>query len=122
MAWVLLVLGTLCVVECFIRLPLLGSSRQLLGLLGKITSVLRSSSISDHWKEKVLPVYAGKLFANSVVVFAWVVLGLMPMVVVVAVADGAAVVVDAVPAVGVGVGVGDGVGCVVVVAAADFCF
>ena len=87
MAWALLVLGTFCVVECFIRLPLLKSARRLTDLLGKITAVLRSSSISDHWKEKILPVYAGRLFTGSVAVFAWVVLGLMPMVALVFIAE-----------------------------------
>jgi hypothetical protein len=85
--WILLAIGTICVVECFIRSPLLSKVKQLTGLLGKISGVLRSSSISDHWKEKILPVYAGKLLSSSIVLFFWVALGLLPMIVLVLVAE-----------------------------------
>ena len=82
MAWILLFIGTIIVVECFIRSPLSRLALGLVDLLKKIMGVLRSSSISDHWKEKVLPVYAGRLFLNSISLFFWVVLALLPLVVI----------------------------------------
>jgi hypothetical protein len=77
--WILLVVGTICVVECFIRLPLVSRLKSLQNLVTRIVGVLKSSSISDHWKEKVLPVYAGKLFLLSIQLFSLVVAALLPM-------------------------------------------
>ena len=79
MVWILLVVGTICVVECFIRLPLVSRLKSLQNLVTRIVGVLKSSSISDHWKEKVLPVYAGKLFLLSIQLFLLVVAALLPM-------------------------------------------
>ena len=87
MAWGLLVVGTIAVVECFIALPLLNRAKFLTKLLNKITWVLRSSSVSDHWKERVLPVYAGKLFSSSILLFFWVMIGVLPMIVLVVIAE-----------------------------------
>ena len=80
MVWILLFAGTLCVVECFIRLPLVPRARSLQNLVSRIVRVLRSSSISDQWKEKVLPVYAGKLFLLSIQLFFLLLVALVPMV------------------------------------------
>ena len=81
MAWLLLLIGTLCVVECFFRLPLLNRARDLQSLLQRIFRVIRSDSISDCWKEKVLPIYAGRLFLLSIQLFVIVLIALLPMIV-----------------------------------------
>ncbi len=81
MVWLLLVLGTLAVVECFIRLPFMARIKYLKTLLAKISRVLRSSSISDHWKEKILPTYAWQLFSSSILLFCYVVLAILPLVI-----------------------------------------
>jgi hypothetical protein len=78
--WGLLVLGTIFVVESFLRLPFLSRVKSLKILLDKISWVLKSSSVSDHWKEKILPVYAWQLFTNSIVLFALVFIGILPMI------------------------------------------
>ena len=82
MEWLLLVIGTILVVECLLRTPLLPSVKSLKILLGKIGKVLKSSSVSDHWKEKVLPVYAGRLFVMSIKLFILVLIALIPMIVI----------------------------------------
>jgi hypothetical protein len=87
MEWFLLVIGTILVVECFLRTPLLDSVKALQGLLGKIMATLKSSAISDHWKEKVLPVYAGRLFSLSIKLFMLVLIALLPMIAIAVLAD-----------------------------------
>ena len=79
MEWAVLALGTVLVVESFLRLPLMASVKNLQVLLGKILGTLKSSTISDHWKEKVLPAYAGKLFIISIKLFALVLIAILPM-------------------------------------------
>ncbi len=78
----MLLIGTILVVECFFRLPLAANLARLRGVVGKIVHTMRSSKISDHWKERVLPAYAGKLFSSSIVLFAIVCLALSPMIIV----------------------------------------
>ncbi len=87
MEWLLLVIGTILVVECFLRTPLLASVKALQALLGKIMATLKSSAISDHWKEKVLPVYAGRLFSLSIKLFILVLVAMVPMIVIAVLAD-----------------------------------
>ena len=52
---------TIMAVECFCRLPVMPFVTELTGTLSKVQWVLLSRNISDHWKEKVLLVYAGKI-------------------------------------------------------------
>ncbi len=79
--WALLVLCTLLAVEGFFRLPLGALVAQLQALLQKITHTLGSPKISDHWKEKVLPNYAGQLFMLSIKLFVTVCLAISPFLV-----------------------------------------
>ena len=65
MVWILLVVGTICVVECFIRLHLVSRLKSLQNLVIRIVGVLKSSSISDHWKEKAMRVYSGRLLSAT---------------------------------------------------------
>ena len=87
MVWGLLVLGTVCVVESFLRLPILSRVKSLKDLLRKISWVLKSSSVSDHWKEKILPVYAWRLFSSSLALFTLVFVGILPMIAIAGLAD-----------------------------------
>ncbi|MCR9104244.1 MAG: hypothetical protein NXI15_03060 [Gammaproteobacteria bacterium] len=85
--WALLVLCTLLAVEGFFRLPLGVQVAQLQLLLKKITHTLSSPKISDHWKEKVLPNYAGQLFLFSIKLFLIVMLAISPFLVLGIIAD-----------------------------------
>ena len=87
MEWFLLITGTVLVVECFLRMPLLSSFQTLQTLLSRIVATLKSSAISDHWKERVLPVYAGHLCALSIKFFIFVILALAPMFIIAVLAD-----------------------------------
>mgnify|MGYP001821481280 FL=1 len=53
-------------VETFMRLPLKHAIASLHNLISKITRVVTSAAISDHWKEKVLLNYAGSLAIHTI--------------------------------------------------------
>jgi len=52
---------TIVAVELFLRLPLARQARELATVLQKVTRVITSRAISDHWKEKVLLRYAAAI-------------------------------------------------------------
>ena len=52
---------TIVAVELFLRLPLGRQVGELSTVLRKVSRVLTSKAISDHWKEKVLLHYAGAI-------------------------------------------------------------
>jgi hypothetical protein len=53
--------------ELILRIPLVKTAHALASNLQKSKNILLSKNISDTWKEKVLPVYAGRIFLSSVV-------------------------------------------------------
>ena len=61
MVYLAVSLITIVAVELFLRLPLARLVRELAAVLQKVTRVITSSAISDHWKEKVLLHYAGSI-------------------------------------------------------------
>ena len=65
LAWGLLVLATVMAVEVALRLPLSTTFTRLAKQGQKAAHILRSSRISDHWKEKVMLVYACSLFKST---------------------------------------------------------
>ena len=79
MTWIFVIVGTIAVVEAFLALPFIRKVRELIDLVNRIGKTIRSSSISDHWKEKILPVYAGKMFLLSITLFALLIAALAPM-------------------------------------------
>jgi hypothetical protein len=79
-SWLVLLVCTFLTVELFFRLPFIDSARRVIAVSRKSASVVASSKISDHWKEKVVPVYAGKLFVGSLQLFGWMILAFMPFI------------------------------------------
>ena len=71
MNWVLLFLAAVVACELFLRLPLMATIRKAAGAAGKAQKLLGSKRISDHWKERMLPVYAGKIAGNSLKFFVY---------------------------------------------------
>ena len=69
MNWLVLVLAAVAACELFLRLPLLATIRVATGTAAKAQKLLRSKRTSDHWKERMLPVYAGKIAGNSLKFF-----------------------------------------------------
>ncbi|WP_171210016.1 sulfotransferase [Ruegeria sp. HKCCA6948] len=76
----LIVLGIcgLVVAELLMRLPLVASVRTITATAGKAVQTVSSKSISDHWKERVLPIYALRMGLTSIKAFAWLLLAFSP--------------------------------------------
>jgi hypothetical protein len=60
-------LSLVCIlsVEVFIRLNFLSHLDSILKVTKKVTYVIPQNNISDHWKEKVIPVYALRIMKYS---------------------------------------------------------
>ena len=56
-------------VEILIQLKFLSFLSSILKLARKVTHVLLQGNISDHWKEKVIPVYALGIMKRSIQMF-----------------------------------------------------
>lgn len=73
-------IGAIVCVELFIRfLP--SSINGFFATLTRILYVIGSSKISDHWKEKILLVYAGRLMKSTLVLFVTLMICLLPFIV-----------------------------------------
>ena len=57
--------GVVVFVELFRVLPMMDNLNHLKMSTQKVMGVVRSSKVSDHWKEKILPHYAGVILAAS---------------------------------------------------------
>lgn len=69
MIWIWVIAATLAAVEAFLRTPFKRALGDLTATTTKSFAVISSKHISDHWKEKVLPRYAGRIFKSSIVLF-----------------------------------------------------
>lgn len=74
-----MIVATVAAVEFFFRLPFLERVRDLSGLVAKTVHTVRSPRISDHWKEKVLLAYSGKLMATSILLFLMILVIMVPV-------------------------------------------
>jgi hypothetical protein len=79
MQWAFLTAGTIAMVELFLRLPVLDKLRQIRVVVRKVLKTVSSKAISDHWKERVLLAYSGKLLVCSLSLFALLLLALSPL-------------------------------------------
>ena len=69
MHWILLLVAGALACELFLALPLMATIRRATGMASKAQRLLQSKRISDHWKERMLPVYAGRIAGNSLKFF-----------------------------------------------------
>jgi len=76
--WLLLVVSSVVFVELFSRFKTIQKAKDVLAVVNKVTKVVGSRRISDHWKEKVLLIYAQKLFGNSMVLFVFLAIAFSP--------------------------------------------
>ncbi|MBT0667852.1 hypothetical protein HT136_05665 [Novosphingobium profundi] len=69
----LLLMIVLCTVVCelFLRLPIAQACTRLTGVGRSASRVLLSRRISDHWKERVMPVLALRMGAGTAVLAGW---------------------------------------------------
>tara|TARA_B110000093_G_scaffold157721_1_gene176221 strand:+ start:349 stop:705 length:357 start_codon:yes stop_codon:yes gene_type:complete len=65
MSHLLLLLVCIVSVEVFIRLNFLSLLDSILKVTRKVIHVIPEDSISDHWKEKVIPAYALRMMKYS---------------------------------------------------------
>ncbi len=66
---VLLAVAAIAASELFLRLPVLGQAQGLGEVARKSAALLASKHISDHWKERILPVYSARMARCSVLFF-----------------------------------------------------
>jgi len=77
--WALVIAASITASEAILRLPLLAEVRSASRYASKSMAVLRSSHISDHWKEQILPAYAFRIGKGAVVFFHYLCLALAPV-------------------------------------------
>ena len=75
-----LLLSTVFGSELLRCLPLRSHLTQLGKLLRRIVKTLRSKRISDHWKERVMPIYAGHLLRDSLIMLILLTLAVSPLI------------------------------------------
>ena len=63
-----LVIACVLSIELFLRLKLMSYVNLIVRNTNKVFRVIISSNISDHWKEKMVPVYAFILLKNSLLI------------------------------------------------------
>lgn len=78
MIWLLAVIGAIVSSELIFRLPILPQVRTMTGATAKAARTIRSARISDHWKERALPAFAGRLMFSSVAFFGLLVIAVTP--------------------------------------------
>lgn len=78
MIWALAGVATVLSCELFCRIPIFSSFLEVKLTASKALRVLKSESISDHWKELVLPKYALTIARCSVLFFLYIVMALCP--------------------------------------------
>ncbi|MEX1179949.1 MAG: hypothetical protein WEB63_03940 [Cucumibacter sp.] len=86
MAWIGLLVGTICFIELAGRLDLAGRLARVPAIGAKAISTIGSRGISDRWKERALLAYARRMFIDSWASFALLLLCVAPVVALTAVA------------------------------------
>lgn len=81
MQWLLAALAGIAFVELLLRLPFFSTLGKFRGILSRVSTVLRSDRISDHWKEKVLPRYAFAMLRATLIVAACLIAAFLPFLV-----------------------------------------
>lgn len=81
LVWFLLVLTSVLAVEVALRLPLSTTLSRLAKHGQRAAHILRSSRISDHWKEKAIPKHAFRIFKASLQLLVFLVLVLAPFII-----------------------------------------
>jgi hypothetical protein len=76
--WALLAIATIAAVELVVRLGIGGTIRRLLAVVRKVLRIMKSDTISDHWKERAMLAYAGQMFSASLMLLAMLLLAVAP--------------------------------------------
>jgi hypothetical protein len=76
--WALLAIATIAAVELVVRLGIGSTIRRLLAVVRKVLRIMKSDTISDHWKERAMLAYAGQMFSASLMLLAMLLLAVAP--------------------------------------------
>ena len=79
--WLLILSCCILTVEILFRSQLISTVRDMNNLYRKILRVIKSNTISDHWKEKVLPKYARLIFRGSLMLLVTLLLVFSPFII-----------------------------------------
>lgn len=85
---IVVAIATVVACEVALRLPLVSTVSKLTGAAKRAMKVVRSPNISDIWKEKMVPIYAGRIMTASLVFFACLVAIALPAVLIASLATG----------------------------------
>jgi hypothetical protein len=80
--WVLVCISIFLAVEVFLRTSLKRNIGEMLDYTKRSYATITSKKVSDHWKEKVLPRYALRIFVNSFCLLFCLILAASPILVV----------------------------------------
>ena len=81
MEYVLLILATIICAELFVRLPVFALARRSASYATQSSRVMRSSKISDHWKERALPMYSQRMMLATLKLAGCLIIVLSPFIV-----------------------------------------
>lgn len=85
MQWLLLAVATIAAVELVLRLDIADTIRRLLAVVRKVLRIMQSDAISDHWKERAMLAYSGRMFSASLLLLAMLLLVVSPFAILAAV-------------------------------------
>ena len=80
MHWLFAGLAGIGFVELLIRLPISLTLTQLRTTASRVSAILTSRKISDHWKEKALPKYALRLFNLTMLLGVYIIVAFIPFI------------------------------------------
>ena len=80
--YALLIVATLISVEIFFRLPVISTARLTADCAARSSRVMQSKHISDHWKERALPMYSQRMMAATLKLAAYIFIVLSPFLVI----------------------------------------
>lgn len=80
--------ATVAACEIALRLPLLAALKRLTGTAARALAVVRSPRISDIWKERILPAYAGRILRASLTLLGCLIAIVAPVVILAGLASG----------------------------------
>ncbi|MFT5700809.1 MAG: hypothetical protein ACI8ZB_003694 [Desulforhopalus sp.] len=80
MDWLFLVISSGCFVGVFLHLNILHRALELTKIPQNVFRIIRSSGVSDHWKEKALPRYSLRLLSQSLTIFVLLLISFSPFV------------------------------------------
>jgi hypothetical protein len=80
MPWLRILVSAVVASELLVRFPLIPALGRARAAADKSGRLLRSKRVSDHWKERMLPVYAGAIARNSLIFFGLLCVAILPVI------------------------------------------